>query len=58
MLFEGIQTTRDILIDDENIAIMLRDHASNQPEFKREYHAGFEKYIAGRWEEAILVFRK
>lgn len=57
-LFEGISSTQDLLEDDENIATMIREDASNNPDFKREYAAGFDKYISGHWEDAILIFRK
>lgn len=57
-IFSRISTTEDLLIEDENIAIMMREHLSNKPEFKREYQAGFEKYIAGNWGDAIMIFRK
>jgi len=57
-IFSGITTTHDLLLEDENISIMLREDMSNKPDFKREYQAAFEKYIAGNWEDAILIFRK
>jgi hypothetical protein len=57
-LFEGITSTQDLLLDDENIQAMLREDNSNNPEFKREYSAAFDKYIAGKWEEAMLIFKK
>lgn len=55
---EDIITTEDILKDDEDLMKMMSEHKSNQPEFKREYQAAFEKYIDGNWGEAILIFRK
>lgn len=57
-LDEDIITTEDILKEDEDLLKMMREHKSNQPEFKREYQAAFEKYIDGNWGEAILIFRK
>ena len=57
-IFEGISSTEDLLVDDKNITLMIQEHPSNHPEFKREYTAAYQKYIDGQWEEAILIFRK
>lgn len=53
-----IITTDDLLREDGDIDKMMKEHKSNNPEFKREYHAAFTKYISGNWGEAILIFRK
>lgn len=53
----GIITTSELLRD-ESLMKMMDTHKSNQPEFKREYQAAFNKYIGGNWGEAILIFRK
>ena len=53
----GIVTTAELLRD-EYLVKMMETHKSNQPEFKREYQAAFNKYIGGNWGEAILIFKK
>ncbi len=53
-----IVSTEDLLREDEDIDRMVNEHKSNNPDFKREYHAAFTKYISGNWGEAILIFRK
>lgn len=53
-----IITTEELLKENEDIMKMMSEHKSNDPDFKREYHAAFTKYIDGKWEEAIHIFRK
>ena len=53
-----IITTDDLLREDQDIAKMMEEHKSNNPEFKKEYLAAFKKYIEGNWGDAISVFRR
>jgi len=57
-LVNGITSTAELLKEEENVLKMMAADKSNQPEFKREYQAAFNKYIGGNWGEAILIFRK
>ena len=53
-----IITTEDLLGEDKDIAKMMNDHKSNEPDFKREYQAAFEKYIDGNWGDAYNIFKR
>lgn len=53
-----IITTEDLLKEDDDLQLMITSHKSNDPEFKREYEAGFVQYVAGNWQSAIQTFKK
>mmetsp|Transcript_13764 Transcript_13764/g.15422 ORF Transcript_13764/g.15422 Transcript_13764/m.15422 type:complete len:190 (+) Transcript_13764:130-699(+) len=57
-LHNDLITTEDLLKEDEDISKMMGQHKSNEPEFKREYQAAFEKYIQGDWKGAYDVFKR
>ena len=57
-LHNEIITTEDLLKEDEDISLMMSEHKSNNPEFKKEYKAAFDKYIGGNWGDAYNIFKR
>jgi len=56
-IVNGIVTTSELL-EDTSIQMMMAADKSNEPDFRREYQAAFNKYIGGNWGEAITIFRR
>ena len=56
-LTNNIITTQELLEEDEDLKLMMKEHMSNKEEFLNEYDTGFKAYLDGDWKKAIKHFR-